>query len=64
MTDKLEYHIVYTRTRKEADSIAGYLNNQGIPTEVMYDSVFGYSVHTDKEHQLEAQLIYLARLKR
>lgn len=64
MTNKMECHIVYTRTREEADIIARYFNDRGIPTEVKDDSVFGYSVHTDEEHQLEAKLIYFTRLKR
>lgn len=58
----MECHIVYTRTREEADTIARHLNNRGIPTQVKNDSVYGYSVHTDKEHQFKAQLIYLSRL--
>jgi hypothetical protein len=62
MAHKMECHIVYTRTRKEAENLAGYFNNQGIPTEVKPDSVFGYSIHTDKEHLFIALLIYLSCL--
>lgn len=64
MTEKMEYKIAYAKTRDEADDIARYLNNQGIPTVIMNDSVFGYSIYTNEEHQIKAQLIYLLRLQR
>lgn len=64
MADKLEYHVAYIQTHDEADYIARYLNNQGIPTVVGNHSMFGYSIYTNKEQQFKAQLIYLLRLQR
>jgi len=58
----MECHIVYAKTRAEADIIAVYFNHQGIPTEVKKDNIFGYTILTNKEHQFKAQLIYLSRL--
>jgi len=60
----MDCRVAAARTLVEANKIAGYLNDQGIPTAITDDKLFGYSINTDKEHELKAQMIYLIRLKR
>ena len=64
MPHKMDCQVATAKTLDEAERIAKYLNNQGIPTRITDDKLFGYTINTDKEHELKAQMIYLIRLHR